>query len=219
MNLFVDSGPMFSQFVADLGQTKDLPDIATYMEEWAERLGYGLNPILYLQGDDYDETFKNYLNDKMQKALEKFLENAENNPDSPRVIIGLFRTRETGGSNYNVIAYFEIDALSEEYAKSRDLKFGPKWPLGLIHQWRIDWHPDNPRIEIKLTESLKMDDEAKQVTDVVDYWGFTEDELEPPEYGQEECSIMFLTLSKEGLETFRQSVLNWNTFPETFLES
>ena len=214
MNLFEDSGPIFSQFVSDLGQTKDLTTIATYLEDWVERLGYELNPILFLQGDHYSEDDIQYPTDKMQEALERFLENAEN-PDSPHVIIGLFRTRETGGGNYNIIAYFEIDSFSEEYAKSRDLKIGS---LGLNHQWRIDWYPDTTPVEIKLTPNTTYGDEAKQVAEIVDFWGFTVDELEPPEDDQEECSIMLLTLSKEGLKTFRQSVLNWNTFPETFLE-
>lgn len=178
----------------ELNYSNNLHEIVEVMEEWLEP-DFELKTIYEDNSDDYKVTYNlEQSHENMKNALDEAIKNYLINPkENPQVIIGLCSSVDGPDGRYNILAYFWIDTSLEESV--------------IINKFRIDSHKGDPP-NFKTGGPLG-EDERFNSTDMAEFWGLTEEELD----SDETSGIIFLTLNAVKM----MSILNWTSFPTTLL--
>ena len=153
---------------------------------------FELDVIFTDNSDNYDyEDDLEEAESKVRATIDEVVKSYRMNPkDNPQVIIALFRTWDDS-EYYNILTYFWIDRMPTRFEIRSDMRID-------VYESKLD---------------VAKDSKAHNISQWIDFWGFTPSELEADEGN---CQIMLLSLNVIPLVSSNQT-LNWIQFPESLV--
>ena len=153
---------------------------------------FELDVIFTDNSDNYDyEDDLEEAESKVRATIDEVVKSYRMNPkDNPQVIIALFRTWDDS-EYYNILTYFWIDRMPTRFEIRSDMRID-------VYKSKVD---------------VAKDSKVHNISQWIDFWGFTPSELEADEGN---CQIMLLSLNIIPLVSSNQT-LNWIQFPESLV--
>lgn len=153
---------------------------------------FELDVIFTDNSDNYDsEADLEDAESNVKATLDEVVKRYRMNPkENPQVIIALFRTWDDS-EYYNILTYFWIDRMPTRFQIRSDMRID-------VYKSKVD---------------VANDSKAHNISQWIDFWGFTPGELAAWEGN---CQIMLLSLNIIPLVSSNQT-LNWIQFPESLV--